>query len=382
MIDLVGISCTGCAACVNMCPVNAIKMIINDYGDLVPKINSEHCIHCEKCSSVCPQIVDTVTHRIKEVYVGWNEEYEERKNSSSGGIATLLFKEFIKSGGYVAGTMWNEENNAHIYITNSLDELWCFQGSKYVQADTQLSFRKIRELLRNGEKILFIGTPCQVSGLKNYLANKYNKISYVDLLCHGVSSQKYLSEYINWICKRKKITNVTNISFRSNIYSNNFCFCLWNGNSIIYKKMAQESYYFRAFLHGISLRESCYTCKYKSLERTGDLTIGDFIGYGINVKGKRDDDHASLIAVNNDQGKRLLEEFSIYKEKKSIDEALVDGRSLREPFPRHSKQKKFRELYASGGFIYAIRKILLRDIILEYLHKVYRKIMRTIRKSK
>ena len=42
--------CTGCAVCVEKCPVKAISM-----EDAKAKINMEECIRCGVCHSVCPQ---------------------------------------------------------------------------------------------------------------------------------------------------------------------------------------------------------------------------------------------------------------------------------------------------------------------------------------
>ena len=45
--------CCGCGACLNICPRNAIKMEADEYGFLYPEIDSNLCIGCRKCKSVC-----------------------------------------------------------------------------------------------------------------------------------------------------------------------------------------------------------------------------------------------------------------------------------------------------------------------------------------
>ena len=45
--------CTGCTACANICPVNAIKMQRDSEGFLYPEIDKSICISCELCVNNC-----------------------------------------------------------------------------------------------------------------------------------------------------------------------------------------------------------------------------------------------------------------------------------------------------------------------------------------
>ena len=46
--------CCGCSACFNICPKNAITMVENSTGFLIPEINNELCINCSMCDKSCP----------------------------------------------------------------------------------------------------------------------------------------------------------------------------------------------------------------------------------------------------------------------------------------------------------------------------------------
>ena len=47
-----------------------------------------------------------------------------------------------------------------------------FGGSKYVQSDLGDCFSEIKKHLMQETKVCFIGTPCQVYGLKSYLRKR------------------------------------------------------------------------------------------------------------------------------------------------------------------------------------------------------------------
>lgn len=46
--------CCGCSACMILCPKTAITMIKDKEGFYYPQIDSDKCINCNMCVSVCP----------------------------------------------------------------------------------------------------------------------------------------------------------------------------------------------------------------------------------------------------------------------------------------------------------------------------------------
>ena len=46
--------CTGCAACVNICPKDAITMIGMADGFLQPVVEKDKCVQCLACERTCP----------------------------------------------------------------------------------------------------------------------------------------------------------------------------------------------------------------------------------------------------------------------------------------------------------------------------------------
>ena len=46
--------CSGCSACANICPQNAISMQPSKEGFLIPIVNEELCSKCGLCVKICP----------------------------------------------------------------------------------------------------------------------------------------------------------------------------------------------------------------------------------------------------------------------------------------------------------------------------------------
>ena len=61
LIEMDKKDCTGCGACYNICPKNAITMQVDEEGFKYPVIDKEKCINCKLCEKICPTLnkVDT-----------------------------------------------------------------------------------------------------------------------------------------------------------------------------------------------------------------------------------------------------------------------------------------------------------------------------------
>ena len=186
--------CTGCMACVESCTRNAIRIedAIDSYNAV---INREVCINCGLCHRTCPNNKPAIKHEPIEWCEGWASD-DIRENSSSGGAASAVIKTFIEHGGYVASCLF-KKGCFSFEITNNMKETQKFSGSKYVKSNPLGIYKKIKLLLSQNEKVLFLGLPCQVAGLKNYLNLKNDDNLYtIDLICHGSPSPKILDLFL------------------------------------------------------------------------------------------------------------------------------------------------------------------------------------------
>ena len=192
--------CSGCSACLNVCPVHAINMTEDEDGFLYPSISSALCVECGQCLKVCPFRNELCPESLQETYAAVAENVD-LSESSSGAVFPSIAINFLKTGGIVYGCSMQYENDQitvrHTRVSNE-KELIRLKGSKYVQSDMGLTYPSVKEDLNNGLKVLFSGTPCQVAGLYSYLREDHPNLYTIDIVCHGVPSQKFFHSYIEY----------------------------------------------------------------------------------------------------------------------------------------------------------------------------------------
>jgi coenzyme F420-reducing hydrogenase beta subunit len=311
--------CTGCHACFNRCPQESISMETDAEGFWYPLVDQVRCSNCGLCEIVCPVKNRIVINNQPKAYACMSKEDNIRLESSSGGIFTLIAENVLNDGGVVFGVKFdNDFTVVHDYI-ETMEGLEKFRGSKYVQSRIGGSYKMAKDFLNQGKKALFSGTPCQIAGLKSFLGKDFENLFTVDLICHGVPSPKVWEEYKKY---RERIAcfKTREISFRRKyegwkLFS--LLFIFENGKE--YTQTFNKDLFMRAFLKDISLRPSCYNCRFKSINRESDITLGDFWGIQ-NILPEMDDDKGtSLIFINSDKGKEIFEKIKDKMEYKQVD---------------------------------------------------------------
>lgn len=310
--------CCGCTACANICPEKCITMLGDKEGFLYPVIQQDKCIHCDLCEAVCPvRNKISVNDREVKTYAVRSRDMENVEHSTSGGVFVPLAKYVLERNGVICAAAYDEDFFVkHLIIDKNSTRgggtgLNKFRGSKYVQSSLGDCYSKIKELLKSGCQVCFIGTPCQVSGLKNFLKRDYEDLLTVDLVCHGTPSPKLWMKYIQFQTETYK-SNISAISFRSKRYgyhSGGFMeIRFMNGKT--YCGSARVDPMLRSFFKEIASRPICYECPFKGLNRCSDLTLYDCWHFSRLVENAADDDRGyTNVIVQSDKGGKVLAEL-------------------------------------------------------------------------
>lgn len=330
--------CAGCMACISVCHKDAIKIqdSLNAYNAI---IDTTKCINCGACERVCQanQIVDNFK-KPTEWYQGWASEQGIREKASSGGAATAIMRAFIKSGGIVCSCTY-KEGYFGFEFAEQISEIEQFTGSKYIKSNPNNVYGKIKNLLKKGEKVLFIGLPCQVAAVKNFVGIKLMEHLYtIDLICHGTPSPQimdiFLKQYGTDLKSQSSFTFRDKDMFQVSV----------SGKYIVQKGAADR--YSIAFLNSLIYTENCYSCKYARLERISDITLGDSWGSELELTERKKG--LSLVLVQTEKGKEILENAEMYLENVDLEKAISANHQLEYPSVKSPISIEFWEKLKTG----------------------------------
>ena len=342
-IEVLKEQCTGCMACYSACPAEAISIKQNKEGFYTPYIDTEKCINCGLCKKVCPQInnKNLLNKQPESCYAAYADK-ELCKQSSSGGIFSLLAEYILDNNGYVCGAAFSEDFSSvkHIIIDDKND-LYKLRSSKYLQSFIGDVLKKIKTLLQIGKTVLFSGTPCQIAGLKSYLGQDYSNLITVDLLCHGAPSPLVWEKYLQELTQEKELETV---NFRDKKYGWHSTLYIKFTDGTVIRENSTINIYFKSFLQNLLLNNACYTCKYTNSQRAGDITLGDFWGIENfdNDFQEENNTGVSLIIINNLKGEEILNKIAskITKIKKHlIGDAIKGNPVLENTCEKHYNRK-------------------------------------------
>lgn len=354
--------CNGCMACVEKCHRNAIT-IKDDLKYYNALIDTKKCVDCGLCTKVCPRENDNDMSKPKWWYQGWADS-EIREHASSGGAASAIIRAFIKHGGYVASCLF-DSGKFVFEVTNEMAVARKFAGSKYVKSNPEKIYGKIQSLLKANQKVLFIGLPCQVAAVNQFIKDKTNLVT-ADLICHGTPSpyllKKCLQEYGH------DINTLTDINFRiKSLYELNR-----DGKPIAAFHTMDN--YLIAFLHSYDYTENCYSCKFATLDRVSDITLGDSWGTELSGEVKNG---VSLILCQSEKGKELIESAGLNLLDVDINNAISHNEQLNKPSKCSKSRDQFFENYNRyNNFGKALVKTALGIVAKEKVKSIVKYIVR------
>lgn len=349
--------CAGCMACVDICPKSAITVQDNldSYNAL---IDEKKCIKCNACHNVCQYNYPAQLKKSIAWKQGWASD-EIRSKGSSGGLGTAIIKSFIGEHCYVAACCFRKGEFV-FDITNNVEDSYEFTGSKYVKSNPEGIYKKVRDRLLHGNRVLFIGLPCQVSSMKNFIGERLQKNLYtIDLICHGSPSPQLLAlsmkEY------GFDIDKIKNIYFRQNT-----SFGLMADIRRVVPNRVLDRYLI-AFLKGLCYTDNCYNCHYAQAQRAGDITLGD--SWGTELKEEMRNG-VSLALCQTEKGIELLNTAGLTLKDVDLKNAIENNHQLREPSAKPAgREKFFNTLNKTGNFNKAVASVYKKECFKEDLKK-------------
>lgn len=361
--------CTGCGMCVSVCPKGCIKLEVQK-GFYFPVIDQTICINCKICQNRCPQnnAKYSCSKSLRpEVFCAQILDTVALSNSSSGGMFYAFASYFIENlGGYVFASSLDSNLYYSYNKINSLTNLLNAQGSMYIQSDTKKVYQEVKDCLKENYA-LFIGCPCQVAALKSYLGKENRKLLTMDLVCHGVGSFDLFKKHIMNI-EQEEGKRVHGFRFRCkdrksllNHYLEKLTF--EDGNIRYIDGLLSP--YMAAYFHRSIYRESCYKCRYASIPRVGDITLGDYVGIDRKVVSrKRFDEGVSLLIINNEIGKYYFEQVNskIWYIRRSINEVLKTNANVSTPSIRPSERDLLDQDISAEAFL-KLSRFSIKNII-------------------
>ena len=331
---------------------------------------------CGICKRVCPICSINLKEQFSIKYYALKNKNKKLKQlSSSGGGFAALAKYILKNDGVVYGAAFNKNFNVeHIRVT-SCNELYRIMGSKYVQSNTNNIYNEVKQDLNNNKIVLFSGTGCQISGLKNMLNKDYPNLYTIEILCHGIPSENVWESYKKCLCNKYN-SNIKFVSFRDKTYG-------WHAYSVKiifendkkYMKTVDNDMYMQSYLRGYNILEACFSCPYKEKQRIGNITLGDLWGIKIKEFGNQTEEGVSLISLNSKKGEFIFSQIKDLCDVIEIKDALqiknvISNMTNHAKKISKEKQKSFFEIVEKEDFFKAYKAIVKESSIFEIKKKL------------
>ena len=346
--------CTGCAACANICPEQCVSMLADDEGFLYPTADSAKCVDCGICQSCCP-VLHPVTHEGETTaFAAACTDESIRMKSTSGGVFSILCQWTFDHGGVVFGAAYADDFSVEHRSVQSMDDLPELRTAKYAQSRIGNSFQKVKQLLDDGQYVLFSGTPCQIGGLRAFLGEDCERLILVDIICHGIPSPAVWSQYI--ACRRKNDASgaeLTSINLRSKETGwPGYSVCFEYENGIRYTARGAEEPFMKCFIGNLCLRRSCYDCRFKGISRISDFTLGDYWGVWNQLPEYNDGKGTSVVLIHSEKGRKIWDETAKQVQSKQVDTAqcLAENTSAIQSPEMPSSRNEFMKRFTKEDF--------------------------------
>lgn len=349
------LECCGCTACANICPNQCIRMDADFEGFLYPSVDRTGCMNCHLCENVCP-VKNPLkeTSYVRKAYAIRTRNLSTLYESTSGGLFTPLASLVLEEGGVLCTACYDATFRVkHMFIGYPINNcahvggVEKARGSKYVQSDLGECYKQIKQLLKLQTKVCFVGTTCQVYGLKSFLQKDYSNLVTVDLVCHGVPSPLLWNKYLDYQTQRYS-SRICAISFRSKLfgYHSGGLMKIDFKNGKQYFASARVDYMLKCFFEGLSSRPICFQCPFKKINRCSDLTVYDCWHFSELTHCVDDDNGYTNVIVQSVMGKEVIDKLKNKIDMYSVDldrAVELDGIMVKRSAEKNPKRDTFYE---------------------------------------
>ena len=357
------IDCCGCNACGDVCAHGAITFKTDIEGFWYPVVDETKCVDCRLCERVCPELhigeLKKNDNNPPVTVAAINKNMAVRWDSTSGGAFSALAEVMYEQGGCVSGAVYDENFLVHNFVSDKPEDLSRLRSSKYLQSNAEGLYVRIRELLRNGKKVLACGTPCQMAALRLFLHKDYDNLVIVDFICRGVNSPKVYRQYLDSL-ERKYGGKVVYVKAKNKELGwRNLTRKVVFDNGKVYYGVKMDDNFRRGYHTNVFCRPSCYTCQYKGFPRIADITIADY--WGIEKINKNLDNNigTSMILLNSKKGENFFGQVKdkIEWEYTTFESILPGNVALTKPIePAKIDRRQFFEDLDKGTFDEVVSK--------------------------
>lgn len=336
------VDCCGCNACGDACGNNAISFKADNKGFWYPEVDMEKCVDCGLCEKVCPIINIEKLKKNDFVepicYAAMHKNYEVRFDSTSGGLFSAFAEKFYRDKGYVGGAIYNEDWSVRQYISADKADLPKLRSSKYQQSSFEGFYRQVRELVKQGDKVLVCGSPCQMAALRSFLNYKdYENLLILDFVCRGTNSPRISRMFSDSLEEKHQSKIVYRKAKNKELGWKNLTLKLSYANGDNEYITEEANPFTRGYLGtGVFCRPSCYECRFKGFPRIADVTLADFWGIEKIAPEMFDNIGTSLVLINSEKGKHFFESIQqkLRLKELSYKTALEGNRSILQPLQK------------------------------------------------
>ena len=375
-------NCCGCAACVQACPKQCISFHEDEQGFRYPTVDTSLCIQCHLCERVCPVLNQAEPRTPLATYAAINPDEAVRMKSSSGGIFSMLADATIAQGGVVFGARFDSHFEVEHASADTRQGIEAFRGSKYLQSRISNTYTEARALLRQGRKVLYTGTPCQIAGLKKFLGKDADNalLLTADVVCHGAPSPKVWRSYLDLITASKAGKNteslpqnaradISAIAFRDKSTGwKKFGMVVlkssagkadenseWSSlnaektDNVLLHETLDKNLFMQVFLKDLCLRPACHRCPAKAGRSGSDITLADYWGIANHHPQCDDDKGTSLLMVNTNAGEQAIAQLGAQLVPTTYRQALAGNPAIEHSAREHRFVPLFWQAFLSSG---------------------------------